>query len=82
MRDAHELAHQLRRIDVLERKAENEAVASVAGVERELQRRDIKLTAKVLERSVVLRNDSDTDRRDARFRAQFGDDLFDHAEAA
>src|SRR5687768_9605940 len=82
MRDAHELARQLRRIDLIEREAENETVAFVFRAQRQLQRRDVELSAKVLERPVVLRNDSDTKGRESRFRAKFGNDFFDHAQTA
>src|SRR5688572_27604732 len=82
MRDTHELARQLRRVDVLERKAKDKTVASVLRTQRQLQRHDIELTAEVLEGSVVFRNASDTKGRKACFRAQFGDDLFDHAQTA
>ena len=82
MRDAHELARQPRRVDLLERKAQHEAVASVFRAERQPQRRDIELPAEMFERPVVLRNGSDTKGGETRFRAKFGHDLFDRAEAA
>ena len=56
-------------------------VESVLDAQRQLQLRDVELSAEMLEWPVVLRNGSDTKGGESCFRAQFGDDLFDHAEA-
>src|SRR2546425_12837066 len=82
MRHANEFTCQLWRIDLVEREAEHQPVARVAGAERQLERRDVQLPAEVLDGSVVFRHRTDTQRGEAGLRAELRHDLLDRAEPA
>ena len=81
MRDAHQLAAEPDEIDLIEREAEHEAIASGLRAERQRELDHVELTREVLDRPVIRGDAADPQRRHACLRAELRDDLLRGAHA-
>ena len=75
VRHPDELLSQPRQIALAKGEAEDETVPAVSGAQREPRLDHIELPREMFERAVIGRDAADTQRRDARLRAEFWHDL-------
>src|SRR5437870_3750197 len=82
MRDPHELPPEPLELDLAEREAQDEPVASVLRVQRELEVDHVELTGEMFDRAVVGRDAADAQGGHPGFRPQFRYDFEGRAHRA